>query len=458
MSHEHHVPQFHIRLPRGYLNDPNGPIDIDGRIHLYFQSRPRVDLGIPVEWGHATSDDLVRWVLHRPAIVPIPGGADSGGAWSGNTVRHDGQIRAYYSGKVDDNEYQSVLMAAAAEDGAAFGPPIQVVADPGADEGITMFRDPFVWKIGDNWEMGVGAAEAGETATIRRYRSSDGLKWEPAGFFASLGRSEKNAFDTGEGWECPQFLRIDDTEIAVVSAWSHTNGPGDVFAFALGAEIRPEKVDEGSNFYAASVMRESQWGPVLFGWITEGRDAAWAEDAGWSGAISLPRNVWLDEGRLCSGPHPAIDALRVGAGRVAHAALIGAQAEIVLPEAESGTIRLCFAPDEFVEVHVDVDRNTVTIDRGHASTDVRAHGGVSTAWDAFDSSASRPALRLFIDGSVVEAFTSAGRVVTTRVYPTHAPPWTIEAPPAAVIWSLRASVGPGLTSGIESRTTSMSLG
>ena len=66
----HLRPAFHVRPPRGYLNDPNGPIELGDDVHLYFQSRPVLDLQAPVEWGHATSTDYVRWTLHRPAMAP----------------------------------------------------------------------------------------------------------------------------------------------------------------------------------------------------------------------------------------------------------------------------------------------------------------------------------------------------------------------------------------------------
>jgi beta-fructofuranosidase len=99
----HHVPQVHIGLPRGYLNDPNGPIELRGITHVYFQSRSLADVRVPVEWGHATSTDLVHWQLHRPAMSPVPGGLDSGGCWSGNTVLDGERVRAYYSGKVSNS-------------------------------------------------------------------------------------------------------------------------------------------------------------------------------------------------------------------------------------------------------------------------------------------------------------------------------------------------------------------
>ena len=44
--------------------------------------------------------------------------------------------------------------------------------------------------------------------------------------------------------------------------------------------------------------------------------------------------------------------------------------------------------------------------------------------------------RIFLDGSVLEVFTSSGRVLSTRVYPTTPPPWRVEAPSNARHWPL----------------------
>ena len=436
---DHHLPQFHLRLPRGYLNDPNGPIDLDGEAHLYFQSRPRVDLDVPVEWGHATSDDLVRWTLHRPALVPVPGGPDSGGAWSGNTVLHDGTVRAYYSGKADDDSpFQSVLLAESHDGGATFGAPVQVVDDPSADEAITMFRDPFVWRDEEGWSLAVGAASADQTASVRHYRSDDGVSWRHVGDLVSMPRDTIDGIDTGEGWECPQILTVDGADVALVASWSHAGGPGDVLAIPLGGEPHPTRVDDGHGFYAASVLRASSWGPVLFGWVREGRTQQWTEEAGWSGAISLPRRAWLRGGRLATAPHPSVDSLRLGAPRRGRGAAIGARAEIVLPDATTGQIRLRFSETEHLDVHVDAEGDLLTIERTQASTDARAERSAATATAAFDPSTGLPAVRVFVDGSIIEVFTSAGRSLTTRVYPTTAPPWTVEAPEDVMVWGLAA--------------------
>ena len=437
----HHVPQYHIRLPRGFLNDPNGPIELDGTVHLFFQSRSTIDTATPVEWGHATSADLVHWTLHRPAMSPVPGGPDSDGCWSGNTVLAGDDVRAYYSGKLNHSDYQSVLLAVFDRATGTFGDPTRVVDDPAADEGITMFRDPFVWRDGERWQMAVGAAGADETASIRHYLSDDGVQWTHVGDLAALARTTRRGEDTGEGWECPQILPVGRTSVALVSAWSHAGGPRQVLAFPVGGTPDPHRVDHGHNFYAASVMREGSRGALVFGWITEGREAEWWQDAGWAGAISLPRRGWLVGDRLATEPYAGVEALRVGGPRPADGAVIGSRAEIVVP-ATTGMLRLRFGEGEHLDILLDETAGTVELDRDAASVDARAHRGRALATEAFDPQSGRPGVRVFVDGSVVEVFTSSGRSFTTRVYPVTPPPWRIEAPAGAQVWDLEAAVHP----------------
>lgn len=447
--HPHHRPAFHISPPRGYLNDPNGPIELAGLLHLYFQSRSLADLAVPVEWGHATTTDLVHWTLHRPAMSPLPGGLDSEGCWSGNSVVDGDRVRAYYSGHVHGRPLEHIVTAVSDENGTNFGPPTRLLDDPNPAEGIRMFRDPFVWTDAGGWHMAVGSVAEGGLAAIRHYRSRDGLDWSYDGHLAELQRTlvadDARPIDTGEGWECPQVVRVDGREVAVVCSWSFADGPDGVLAFPLDGTPEPRRVDDGHDFYAPSVLRESSYGPLLFGWIMEGRDSAWWHQEGWSGAIALPRHVWLAPdaagvARLCTEPHPALVELRAGDVRPAHGAALAAQSELVVLAGVSGRIRLRFGVDEWVDVDLDREAGTVAIDTDHASTDARARGGRVVASGAFDEASARPALRLFLDGSVIEAFTSAGRSLTTRAYPLSGSGWSVEAPDGVLIWNLEAAV------------------
>ncbi|WP_434316185.1 GH32 C-terminal domain-containing protein [Leifsonia sp. P73] len=226
--------------------------------------------------------------------------------------------------------------------------------------------------------------------------------------------------------------------MAIVSSWSHEGGPGEVLAFPVDAAPAPRRVDDGHNFYAASVMREGLHGQVLFGWITEGRDAALWQAAGWAGAISLPRRTWLDGDRLCSEPHPAVAGLRVGSGRAADDATIGAQAEIVVP-AVSGTVRVQYDEGHWLDVVLDLEADTLTLDRSAAGGDAGVDAEAATSTRAF-SDHTDWAARIFLDGSVIEVFTSAGRSITSRVYPTTPPPWHVHAPVGAAAWDLARSI------------------
>lgn len=54
-------PQFHLAPPANWMNDPNGPIFRDGRLHVFYQHNPVAPYWDTIHWGHAATDDLVTW-------------------------------------------------------------------------------------------------------------------------------------------------------------------------------------------------------------------------------------------------------------------------------------------------------------------------------------------------------------------------------------------------------------
>ena len=55
-------PRFHFVSPAGWLNDPNGVSHWEGTYHLFYQYNPEGAFHHRIQWGHATSTDLVTWV------------------------------------------------------------------------------------------------------------------------------------------------------------------------------------------------------------------------------------------------------------------------------------------------------------------------------------------------------------------------------------------------------------
>ncbi|MGP1673704.1 MAG: hypothetical protein ACTS8Z_00640, partial [Candidatus Limnocylindrales bacterium] len=91
-------PRYHLTPPSGWMNDPNGPIFVDGRLHVFYQHNPDGPYWDRVHWGHAVSDDLVRWEHWPIAIAPETDGPDSFGCWSGCVVDADGTPTMLYTG------------------------------------------------------------------------------------------------------------------------------------------------------------------------------------------------------------------------------------------------------------------------------------------------------------------------------------------------------------------------
>lgn len=82
MAYRTKRPSFHFAPPKGWINDPNGMVYVDGVYHLFYQYYPEDIIWGPMHWGHAVSTDLVKWE-HKPiALKPDA----LGYAFSGSAV------------------------------------------------------------------------------------------------------------------------------------------------------------------------------------------------------------------------------------------------------------------------------------------------------------------------------------------------------------------------------------
>jgi len=466
-------PRLHPRPPRNWVNDPNGLVHHNGRWHLFAQASPDSATGGDICWWHADSSDLMYWTDRGIALRPHLGDdsrPDRDGVWSGNAVSHDGDLVAFYSAFRRDSAWQPMLSAVSDDDGRTFvadgtilatAPDIVVLPDGTRTTAHTL-RDPFVWSDTDPaapgepaWSLilgaGLEALEPGDGpdryAAVLRFVSDDLATWTYAGVFHHVPvPTPGSGLDTGEMWECPAYAELPDAaghavSVLIVCPWNRTSFPARAVALLVVrngdalTQHAASLLEDGDALYAPSVLHAPDGRVLLWGWVRELRDLSESVAAGWTGALTFPRELTIRNGALASWPVAELDALRA--------------APVPVTE-EKFTIPVS------AEVLVDGGAGPVTVHLRSGSTELRfaldPSSGQATVGDmvldaATTSPGGRPWFRVFVDGSVIEAFTSAGRAATTRTYPIEHAGWAarVEGAIGSVhVWNLR---GPALLPG-----------
>lgn len=462
-----HRPRFHFVSPAGWLNDPNGVGQWDGVYHLFYQYNPHAAAHHRIHWGHATSRDLVTWSDEPVALVPGDEGPDRGGCWSGILVDDGGVPTLVYSGHVD-GELQKACLAISGDGLRTWtkdpGNPV-LTAPP--DLTLVAMRDHCIWREGDGWRHLMGSGLQGVGGTALLFESPDLHSWtfvgpltvgDPSG--STLGGQPGAPDWSAEVWECPDLFRLGPegataspgqppipggADVLVFSAWAddvtlHTLALTGTYA---GAAFTPEalhRVDLGENgYYAPQSFIDDAGRRIVHGWSQDERPKSTWADAGWVGAMALPRVMRLDDtGAPAYAPVPEVEALRRD-----HLAMVtdpvvprsGEQLdgprgdqldlEIDLRLDAGATARLVVRATDDASEHttIEVGRSTVVgegwlrLDRPASSLDPRVEKR-ERAGTIPVGAGGHVRLRVLIDHSLLEVFAN-GTALTARVYPTQ---------------------------------------
>lgn len=428
-SEDPHYPRYHFVAPSGWLNDPNGLIQWNGHYHLFYQHNPHEAAWGPPHWGHAVSDDLIHWQDLPIALTPEMTPADDGGCWSGCAVDDQGTPTLIYTG-VKSGETTTCL--ALGDDTLINWKKYEknpVARAPRHPEHTHQaYRDPFVWREGENWYQVIGTSLQGR-GQVFLHRSDDLKNWQylhplvPEGVRATLS-------DSGEIWECPNFFRLGDKHVLIVSLWQ-----GGVLTYPVafighrqGQHFYPEhmqRLDWGEQcFYAPLTLRNDQGRLLMWGWLQEQRSKEAQLKAGWSGVISLPRVLSLDSnGHLQMEFASEIQALRRERVQLKHpeaGAVVntGPTLELQLT-LERGRARRSglklggLAKDgEEVRIYVDWEARQLVIDRGRSilNQKLQVQRGV---FETFNDTVK---LHAYLDHSVLEIIANKQLALSARLY------------------------------------------
>jgi fructan beta-fructosidase len=248
-------PRIHFTAPRGWLNDPNGLVYLDGEWHLFYQHNPYGWNWGNMHWGHATSRDLVHWKHHPIALTPKKFGD---WAFSGSAVVDTENTSGWKTGP------EPVLVAAYTSTGR--GECIVYSNDRGRTwtefEGNPVVthegRDPrLLWHAKTKrWVMAI-YREADDNRWIVFYTSPDLKTWEYTSRIADF-------------FECPDLfeLPVDGSE---ESKWVLYGASGEYILGEFdGREFHKESGKHRlwhGNFYAAQTFSNVSDGRrIQIGW------------------------------------------------------------------------------------------------------------------------------------------------------------------------------------------------
>ena len=314
-------PKFHLTGPIGWINDPNGFSIYKGEYHLFFQYHPYRTIWGPMHWGHAKTQDFIKWEYLPCALAPDTD-ADRNGCFSGSAIElPDGRQLLMYTGvywKIREDgyreEHQHQCMAVG--DGIDYekyeGNPVLGSKDLPEGASKLDFRDPHIMKLGDKYYCIAGNRPADGSGSLPVFESDDAFHWS----FKCILDACYNEF--GRMWECPDFFEQDGKHVIFVSPQEmapmglefHAGygtvalvGSFDEEKFAFNRE-HLQAVDYGIDFYAPQVVKTPDGRQVMIAWMENWTNTGCKfEQNRLFGAMTLPRELHIRaDGRLIQTP------------------------------------------------------------------------------------------------------------------------------------------------------------
>lgn len=304
----HLRPEFHFTPQKGWMNDPNGLILLNGTYHLFYQHNPFASVWGPMHWGHATSKDLLSWEHHPIALFP-----DSMGTiFSGSiVVDHEntsgfgknGQIPliaiyTYHNQYLADKgriDFQTQGIAFSLDEGKTW---TKYVGNPVLkNPGIRDFRDPKVFwhEQTGKWIMTLAVLDK-----IHFYSSDNFKEW-----------SKLSEFGINEGvhagvWECPDLfpLKLEGKThwILIVNIGNGGPNKGSATQYFIGdfdgkefksLDKKIRWMDFGPDEYAGVTFSNTGEKRIFLGWMSNWRYANQVPTNTWRSAMTIARELNL---------------------------------------------------------------------------------------------------------------------------------------------------------------------
>ncbi|PQE08907.1 glycosyl hydrolase family protein [Rutstroemia sp. NJR-2017a WRK4] len=459
-------PTYHFVPDQNWMNEPNGLIKIGSTWHLFFQHNPTGNFWGNMNWGHATSTDLINWVNKPVAIANADGiQAFTGTSFydptnlSGLGTSVNPPYLAFFTGYFPSSGVQDQRLAYSLDQGTTWtkysGNPIisqQLESPHDVTKGLEA-RDPKVFFHNPTGKWVMILAHGGQNK-VTFWTSPDAKSWTWRSDFTSANAP---GLPSGiSGWEVPDFfeLQVDGTTtkkwalIVTPATGSPATGNG-VFGLTGsfdGAVFNADPVDTSTLWldYGRDFDGAMSWENVP---ASDGRRiiAAVANSYGgnpptntWKGMLSFPRTLKLKQlnGKLqfLQLPVSELDAAGTSLTNITNQVLAPGQSLLTGLHGKALDIRLSFTPaagstlnlavrkggNEQTLIKYSQSRKELSVDRnasGNTGYDPAA-GGYHVAALQVDSNGVVH-VRVLVDECSVEVYGGEGEsVISDLIFPS----------------------------------------
>ncbi|MBO7085588.1 MAG: glycoside hydrolase family 32 protein [Bacilli bacterium] len=279
--------KLHYHPAKNWINDPNGLCFFNGQFHIYYQYNPKGTKWGNICWGHCTTTNFINYKEENMALLnDTP--YDCEGVFSGNGIVIDKTLYVYYTSIAPAHPTQSV---AKSKDGYNFE---KYQGNPIIDT-HSEARDPFVFYYNDELYMIIGTQDK-----VLLYKGVDPFHFN---YLSDL-------INGNEFYECPNLVKIGDKYLfkysSMIDRCDHFNlGSFDGAKFIKEKEV---KLPLPKNYYAAQIFNH-EGKLIMIGWIA---NPDYDGMLPFNGLLSIPRELYLENGDLKSKPLEAFEKYLVG--------------------------------------------------------------------------------------------------------------------------------------------------
>lgn len=420
--------KFHLMPPVGWLNDPNGLCQFNGKYHVFFQYSPFDAQGGLKFWGHYSSYDLINWeYLGVPLLPDQP--YDCHGVYSGSALIDNNKMHIFYTGNIKyDGNFDYINNGRAAntiytysEDGINFKNKVCVMENKDYPIEFTCHvRDPKVWKEDNNYYMVLGGRKKDDIGAVLLYSSQDLLNWNLEN---EIITSEK----FGYMWECPDLFKIDNQYILSVSPqgletqefiYQNLYQSG---YFLLNGDYKSKyslknfrEWDMGFDFYAPQTFLDEHGRRILIGWAGMPDINDYINPTtkyGWQHILTIPRELTFKNNIILQYPVKEINNLRKDKKEILDNEVVKIQNgifDLEIDDINSNNLNILIAKGFEIKYRNNIFEINFLNDLGKGRKTRKA------------KISKLESLRILCDTSIIEIFLNNGETVfTTRYYPEN---------------------------------------